>query len=136
MQTVHAYKESMIQLIVRLQGTLVETVDLEKQPAIILGRHTSNHVRLAKQTVSKQHARILTHEGQSYLEDLNSTNGTWVNNRRIRVCKLRSGDVVTIGKFQLEYLCTDEHLPSAQTKKTEASRAKVIPIKPNLRSEE
>ena len=53
--------------------------------------------------VSRRHAE-LTYTGSDWtLEDLNSTNGTFVNNRRIMRCPLRDGDVLTFGLSKFEF---------------------------------
>ena len=59
-------------------------VRLPAQQAVFIGRHPRNHVVLSHPSVSKRHARILYVQGRYWLEDLNSTNGTRVGDRRLR----------------------------------------------------
>ena len=71
---------------------------------ITIGRKEDNDVRTENLAVSGHHARILTIFDDSFLEDLSSTNGTYVNGKLIDKHPLKHGDVVTIGKHELRYL--------------------------------
>ena len=72
-------------------------------PEVTLGRDPKNEIFLNDMTVSRRHAQ-LTYTGQDWsIEDLNSTNGTLVNNRRINRCPLRDGDLVTFGLSTFEF---------------------------------
>jgi FHA domain len=68
---------------------------------LLIGRHPSCDVVLTGQAVSRRHARLRFRDGTWVLQDLDSTNGTWVNNARVGRCKLLPGDHLEIG---------DEHL--------------------------
>ena len=63
-----------------------------------IGRSDDNDLVLNDSTVSKHHARVTRDNGAYYLEDLGSTNGTRVNGRRIRRCRLRGGESIHFGK--------------------------------------
>lgn len=69
-----------------------------------IGRKDDNDIRIDNLAVSGHHAKLLTIFGDSFLEDLNSTNGTIVNGRRISKHALKNGDVITIGKHELRYV--------------------------------
>ena len=58
-------------------------------------------------TVSGHHSLIINILNDSFLEDLNSTNGTYVNGKLIKKHALQHGDVVTVGKHQLRYVDAD-----------------------------
>lgn len=71
---------------------------------INIGRTPDNDLVLPRGNVSKHHARLVLHEGQYFLSDLNSTNGTYVNRVRIRVpTVVRYGDRIYIGDFVLRF---------------------------------
>jgi len=53
------------------------------QPEIIIGRHTHCDLAIIDEALSAQHARITFHHGQWWLEDLNSTNGTFLNGAKL-----------------------------------------------------
>lgn len=65
-----------------------------------IGRLPDNDVRIDNPTVSGHHSLIINILNDSFLEDLNSTNGTYVNGKLIKKHALQHGDVVTVGKHQ------------------------------------
>jgi pSer/pThr/pTyr-binding forkhead associated (FHA) protein len=70
---------------------------------ITVGRDESCHVTIPDSSVSHRHARIYHSDGEWYVEDLGSTNGTFVNDRPLtRPIVLRPGDTVSIGRSTLE----------------------------------
>ncbi len=71
-----------------------------------IGRLPDNDVRIDNPTVSGHHSLIINILNDSFLEDLNSTNGTYVNGKLIKKHALQHGDVVTVGKHQLRYVDT------------------------------
>lgn len=70
---------------------------------ITIGRRPDNHVCLPYPAVSGEHAAVVTILDDSFLEDLNSTNGTLVNEKPIAKHFLRDGDVIDIGRQKLVY---------------------------------
>ena len=71
-----------------------------RSPELTIGRVHGNDLVLPKGNVSKRHARILYREGRFIVTDLNSTNGTYVNRRRItQATIIRDGDKVYVGDF-------------------------------------
>jgi DNA-binding NtrC family response regulator len=87
------------------------------QPSVTLGSAEDNDLVLDDDKVSRQHARIF-HEGDDWLiEDLDSTNGTFLNQVRIRVAFLRSGVTIKLGASQLRFSLLSERVeiaPSAR----------------------
>jgi pSer/pThr/pTyr-binding forkhead associated (FHA) protein len=72
-------------------------------PETIIGRDASCHVTIPDASVSHRHARVYHSDGEWYVEDLGSTNGTFVNERPLtRPVVLRPGDTVSIGRSTLE----------------------------------
>ena len=76
---------------------------LDKE-VMTIGRKDDNDIRIDNLAVSGHHAKLLTIFGDSFLEDLESTNGTFVNGRSISKHALKNGDVITIGKHELRYI--------------------------------
>jgi pSer/pThr/pTyr-binding forkhead associated (FHA) protein len=71
--------------------------------SVRVGRADDCEVRLSDTYVSSEHARLYERDGTWYVEDLGSTNGTYVNQRRITgPAELRAGDRVRVGKTVLE----------------------------------
>ncbi len=73
-----------------------------KAGTMTVGRETGSDIWLENRSVSGYHAKIVTYFQSSYIEDLDSTNGTYVNGRRIRMHTLRLEDAITIGPYQLQ----------------------------------
>ena len=70
----------------------------------VIGRAENSHVRLADRSLSRNHAEIQQREGASYLVDLGSTNGTFVNGVRLqRERALRDGDVIVLGEITMVF---------------------------------
>lgn len=70
----------------------------------VIGRAGECAVTLGDEFVSNLHARVYRQRGRYYLEDLGSTNGTYVNGRRITYpVELRGGDKIRVGRTELEF---------------------------------
>ena len=69
-----------------------------------LGRHPRNDIVLSHPAVSGEHAVIVTILDDSFLEDLHSTNGTFVNGHRIGKHFLQHQDAIKMAKFQLDFM--------------------------------
>jgi hypothetical protein len=65
----------------------------------VIGRREPSDVRIADATLSREHARFTLAEGSVLVEDLGSTNGTWVGGRRVERATLAGGDEVMLGKL-------------------------------------
>jgi pSer/pThr/pTyr-binding forkhead associated (FHA) protein len=73
---------------------------------LTLGRNTDNDIFIKDPFVSKRHFKIVEDEGEYYLEDLNSANGTFLNREKIEdVVKLSNGDNIRVGN--IEFLFVD-----------------------------
>ncbi len=90
----------MGKIIVNRNAFRLDEIELE-QGSMTVGRQPDNGLQLQDSSVSGQHAKIVTLFSASYVEDLGSTNGTFVNGKRIQKHALHHGDVVTIGNHQL-----------------------------------
>ena len=88
-----------------------------------IGRLPDNDVRIDNPAVSGHHSLIINILNDSFLEDLNSTNGTYVNGKLIKKHALQHGDVITIGHHQLRF--TDQEVPEAE--QDEFEKTMVIP---------
>jgi FHA domain-containing protein/von Willebrand factor type A domain-containing protein len=87
-----------------IRGPLAGQVfDLSPASATSLGRSKANDLVLDDVSVSSQHCRIRPEDGAFVLMDLKSTNGTFVNERRVTSHKLAEGDVIRVGEVQLQF---------------------------------
>ncbi len=89
---------SQFQLIMRT-GPVPGTVYPLEGEQLTIGRDPSNSIHIADAEVSRRHARLMFQGGRYVLEDLGSTNGTFVNGRRISApYVLKPGDVISLGE--------------------------------------
>jgi len=89
-------------LILSLAGSIVSEITLDKE-MVTIGRKEKNDIQIDNLSVSGTHAKVLTFGKDCFLEDLGSTNGTYVNGDTITKCVLKHGDRVAIGKHELLY---------------------------------
>lgn len=76
--------------------------ELELEPGTLnIGRNHDNHLHIDDPTVSNHHAKIVSVFNSSYVEDLGSTNGTFINGQKTKTHTLHNGDVLTIGRYQI-----------------------------------
>ena len=92
----------MAKLHFSLEGNSLGEYALDKE-RMTIGRRPANDIHIDNLAVSGEHAVIVTIGNDSFLEDLNSTNGTLVNSKPIKKHVLIHGDVITFGKYQLTY---------------------------------
>ncbi|MFK7801792.1 MAG: FHA domain-containing protein [Anaerolineae bacterium] len=94
-------------LVVR-RGPNPDHVYLLQNDTTIVGREPINDAMFPDPEVSRRHCRIVQQKGEYFIEDLNSTNGTFVNGRRIfEITRLSSGDIIDFGetvRVVFEYL--------------------------------
>jgi predicted component of type VI protein secretion system len=114
----------MGKLIITESGGATRELLLE-QERVSIGRHADNDICLNDKAVSGHHAVIITIQSDSFLEDLDSTNGTLVNQRQIAKHALNHGDVISIGRNELRYESV-RSAPQARFE-TSASSASLTP---------
>jgi pSer/pThr/pTyr-binding forkhead associated (FHA) protein len=112
----------MARLMLSLDGQVLAEYNMSKERYTI-GRLPDNDVRIDNPAVSGHHSLIINILNDSFLEDLNSTNGTYVNGKLIKKHALQHGDVITIGHHQLRF--ADEQTGDAE--QDEFEKTMVIP---------
>jgi len=90
----------MIQIQLKFKITVLKTIETDRDE-ITIGRKKSNNIEIDNLQVSNKHARIVKHADNYFIEDLKSTNGTFLNNEKIGKEPLRDKDIITIGKHTL-----------------------------------
>jgi len=97
-------------------------------PKTSLGRHPANTLRLVDREVSKEHAVIEQSGREFILRDLNSSNGTFVNGRRVKEMRLRDGDEITLGSSKFTFHAGDApSLPAAPAGVTVVANPRSVP---------
>jgi pSer/pThr/pTyr-binding forkhead associated (FHA) protein len=112
----------MARLILSLDNQVLAEYNMTKERYTV-GRLPDNDVRIDNPAVSGHHSLIINILNDSFLEDLNSTNGTYVNGKLIKKHALQHGDVITIGHHQLRF--ADQQ--TNDTEQDEFEKTMVIP---------
>ena len=73
------------------------------KPVVNLGRAENNDIVIKNLSVSRNHAQVFRRGKKFYIRDLESTNGTYVNGRRVKERVLKPGDLITLGDAKLEF---------------------------------
>ena len=69
-----------------------------------MGTGSDNDLQLHDPLVSLRHAKITNTPSGCVLKDLDSANGTWVNQRRVKMQVLHDGDVIVVGSLRFDYI--------------------------------
>lgn len=93
----------MAKLILSMEGLVLKEITLNKE-RMTIGRKPHNDIQIDNLAISGEHAAIVTILNDSFLEDLDSTNGTLVNGQPVKKHFLRNNDVVELGKYRLKYI--------------------------------
>ncbi len=93
----------MAKVILSLNGNFQGEYELAKE-RMTIGRKPENDIAINNLAVSGQHALLLTVLDDVFIEDLGSTNGTYVNGKLIKKQALKHGDIIGIGKHELKYI--------------------------------
>ncbi len=93
----------MAKLVLSMNGVVQGEYELN-QERLTIGRKPDNDIQIDNLAVSGKHALVITILDDSFLEDLGSTNGTYVNGQLVKKHALKDGDVIAIGKHELKYM--------------------------------
>ena len=108
----------MARLILSLDGQTLAEYNMTKERYTV-GRLPDNDIRIDNAAVSGHHSLIINILNDSFLEDLNSTNGTYVNGKLIKKHALQHADVITVGHHQLRYVDDQaQQRPRTNSRKT------------------
>ena len=113
----------MPKMIVSIDGVVIKEVQLTKDRTS-LGRRPYNDIVIDNLAVSGEHAVLQMSGNEVYLEDLNSTNGTYVNGKAVKKQLLQNSDMVEIGKYRIKYI---NEVEGAGFEKTMVFKAGVVP---------
>lgn len=108
----------MAKLILSMENTMLKEIPLTKERTTI-GRKPHNDIQIDNLAISGEHAVVITILNDSFLEDLGSTNGTFVNGQSVKKHFLQNGDTVELGKYKLKYVSeVPQQTSSADFEKT------------------
>jgi pSer/pThr/pTyr-binding forkhead associated (FHA) protein len=112
----------MPKMIVSIDGVVIKEVQLTKDRTT-LGRRPYNDIVIDNLAVSGEHAVMQMSGNEVYLEDLNSTNGTYVNGKAAKKQLLANNDTVEIGKYKIKYVSEAANAGFEQTMVVKAGSA-------------
>ncbi|MFM9901420.1 MAG: FHA domain-containing protein [Polaromonas sp.] len=121
----------MPKMIVSIDGVVIKEVQLSKDRTS-LGRRPYNDIVIDNLAVSGEHAVLQMSGNEVYVEDLNSTNGTYVNGKAVKKQLLQHSDTVEIGKYKISYV--NETLAPAfdKTQVVSAGNSGMAPLSPAI----
>ena len=93
----------MPKMIVSIDGVVIKEFQLTKDRTS-LGRRPYNDIVIDNLAVSGEHAVLQMSGNEVFVEDLNSTNGTYLNGKAVKKQQLNNGDTVEIGKYKIKYV--------------------------------
>ena len=97
----------MAKLVLSLNGVVQGEYELDRE-RLTIGRRADNDIPIDNLSVSGKHAMVITILDDSFLEDLGSTNGTYINGKLIKKHALKDGDVISVGKHEMKYVSEQE----------------------------
>ena len=116
----------MPKMIVSIDGVVIKEVQLTKDRTS-LGRRPYNDIVIDNLAVSGEHAVLQMSGNEVYLEDLNSTNGTYVNGKAVKKQLLQNSDTVEIGKYKIKYVNEAANAGFEKTMVIKAGSAGLVP---------
>lgn len=96
----------MGKLVVSLDNVVIKEFQITKERTT-LGRRPYNDIVIDNLAVSGEHAVLTATPADVFIEDLNSTNGTYINGKAVKKQVLANNDVVEIGKYRIKYLADE-----------------------------
>ncbi len=93
----------MPKLILSMDGLVLKEIELTKE-RISIGRKPHNDIQIDNLAISGEHAVITTIIDDAFLEDQNSTNGTYVNGQPVKKHVLQNNDLIELGKYRLKFI--------------------------------
>ena len=93
----------MAKLILSMETTMLKEFPLTKERTTI-GRKPHNDIQIDNLAISGEHAVVISILNDSFLEDLGSTNGTFVNGQSVKKHFLQNGDTIELGKYRLKFV--------------------------------
>lgn len=85
------------------EKTIEKSIELTNTDSVNIGRNADNTVQFLNNRISGNHSKIYCRDGKYIIEDLNSTNGTYLNSKKIKKAVLENKDVISVGIYDIIY---------------------------------
>jgi hypothetical protein len=115
----------MPKMIVSIDGVVIKEVQLTKDRTT-LGRRPYNDIVIDNLAVSGEHAVLQMNGNEVHIEDLNSTNGSYVNGKAIKKQLLQNADVIEVGKYKIKFVNEAADLSYEKTQMFRPSQAAAL----------
>lgn len=119
----------MPKMIVSIDGVVIKEVQLSKDRTTV-GRRPYNDIVIDNLAVSGEHAVLQMSGTEVYIEDLNSTNGSYVNGKAIKKQLLQNNDTVEIGKYKIKFIGDTSATDTSKAPAMSSDAAAVAPVEP------
>ena len=93
----------MLTILLKFNDKVLKTIETDKE-LVSIGRNVDNDIQIDNLSVSKNQAKITRDKDSYRVEDLKSTNGTYLNEKMVSKAELKHKDILTVGKHTLEIL--------------------------------
>lgn len=123
----------MPKLLLKFQAAVIKEIPLDKD-SLSVGRKPDNDIVVDNPAISGRHCKISLEGGTYYVEDLESTNGTYVNEKRIKKAGLKHNDVVGLAKHALVFV-EDAPPPEAPAAEKKPAGDETLVISPQKQAE-
>ncbi len=100
------YQSGKYKLYVSKEGTMMSVENLNKDK-VLVGRSHLCDIKIDQSSVSGKHFQLVMGPSGYVIEDLESTNGTYVNGERVERKELENGDVIEVGRYAMKYKAND-----------------------------
>ena len=97
----------MLHIIIKINDSIAKEFKTD-QNEIIIGRDPGSDIQIDNIAISREHARIVQGPNDYFIEDLNSSNGIFIDGRKINKKFLKTGDEIVIGKYTLQMVLEED----------------------------
>jgi pSer/pThr/pTyr-binding forkhead associated (FHA) protein len=97
----------MLRILIKINDSVAKEYKTD-QNEIIIGRDPGSDIQIDNIAISREHARIVKGSSDYFIEDLNSSNGIFVDGRKINKKFLKTGDEIVIGKYTLQIVLEED----------------------------
>lgn len=104
----------MLILLLKDKNSNLKEYSFHNKDSISLGRNQANTIVVNDPTVSSYHFKIIRENLEYYIEDLNSTNGTYLNGKEIKKEKLKNNDTITFSFYTINVKIIEINMPAAE----------------------
>jgi hypothetical protein len=101
----------MAKLMLSTEGEVVEEIQVDKD-CLTIGRKNDNDIHIDSMSVSGHHAKLVIIEEDAFIQDLNSTNGTFVNAEKVTQGYVKDGDIISLGVYSLKFIAEASEEPA------------------------